>query len=240
MRRARRTTFLRLDDGVDVPILDEIEARWSDAQRQQLAAALLILTPEERRLCDRRYHGGWSIGRLAQDAGVDEAAMRKRLQRIRDKLRKDIEMSEQSEITNRAVTARSSGADRRAALASAADQPAGEPGRTGDADPARRLLAVRAGRSAGVHRLHRRARGATSDAIYVDESELHHVDDRRILRYDMTLPLLMTKRYEGQPMKLWIEGKVYRQGRLDATHLEAFHQAEVFWLGDRSDVDAWS
>ena len=60
MRRARRTTFLRLDEGVDVPILDEIEARWSDTQRQQLAAALLILSPEERRLCDRRYHGGWS------------------------------------------------------------------------------------------------------------------------------------------------------------------------------------
>jgi phenylalanyl-tRNA synthetase alpha chain len=80
---------------------------------------------------------------------------------------------------------------------------------------------------------------ATSDAIYIEESELHHVDDRRVLRYDMTLPLLMSQRYQGEPMKLWIEGKVYRQGRLDATHLEAFHQAEVFWLGDRRDVDAW-
>jgi RNA polymerase sigma-70 factor (ECF subfamily) len=100
MRRSRRTTFLRLDEGADVPILDELEARWSDAQRQQLAAALLVLTPEERRICDRRYHGGWSTARLAHDAGVDEAAMRKRLQRIRDKLRKDIEMSEQSELRN--------------------------------------------------------------------------------------------------------------------------------------------
>jgi len=55
----------------------------------------------------------------------------------------------------------------------------------------------------------------------------------------MTLPLLMTRRYQGEPMNLWIEGKVYRQGRLDATHLEAFHQAEVFWLGNREEVDGW-
>ena len=30
------------------------------------SAALLTLTPAERRLCDRRYHGGWSVGRLAR------------------------------------------------------------------------------------------------------------------------------------------------------------------------------
>ena len=47
---------------------------------------------------DRRYHGGWTTGRLASHAGVDETAMRKRLQRIRDKLRKEMEMSEQRGI----------------------------------------------------------------------------------------------------------------------------------------------
>ena len=49
---------LRLDDGVEIPILDEIEARWSDAQRQQLAAALLILTPEERKWLSEMLHEG--------------------------------------------------------------------------------------------------------------------------------------------------------------------------------------
>jgi len=239
MRRARRTTFLRLDDRVDVPILDEIEARWSDAQRQQLAAALLILTPEERRLCDRRYHGGWSIGRLAQEAGVDEAAMRKRLQRIRDKLRKDIEMAEQSEIRTgqspRDLPARIVELLSRPQLTNLPENPVGQVTRIlrgvfSQFAPAElpEFIDFAAARAS-----------VTSDAIYVDEAELHHVDDRRILRYDMTLPLLMTKRYEGQPMNLWIEGKVYRSGRLDAKHLDAFHQAEVFWLGDRKDVDAW-
>ena len=240
MRRARRTTFLRLDEGVDVPILDEIEARWSDAQRQQLAAALLILTPEERRLCDRRYHGGWSIGRLAQDSGVDEAAMRKRLQRVRDKLRKDIEMAEQSEIRTgqspRDLPARIVELLSRPQLTSLPENPVGQVtqilrGVFSKFAPAElpEFIDYAAARES-----------VTNDAIYVDEGELHHVDDRRILRYDMTLPLLMTKRYEGHPMNLWIEGKVYRRyDRLDPTHLEAFHQAEVFWLGDRKDVDAW-
>jgi RNA polymerase sigma-70 factor, ECF subfamily len=239
MRRARRTTFLRLDDGVDVPILDEIEARWSDAQRQQLAAALLILTPEERRLCDRRYHGGWSIGRLASDAGVDEAAMRKRLQRIRDKLRKDIEMSEQSEIRTgqppRDLPGRIVELLSRPQLTNLPENPVGQVTQI-----LRRVFSQFVPAELPEFIDFAAARqSVTNDAIYVEESELHHVDDRRILRYDMTLPLLMTKRYEGAPMNLWIEGKVYRQGRLDAKHLEAFHQAEVFWLGDRTDVDAW-
>ncbi|HVG56113.1 MAG TPA: sigma-70 family RNA polymerase sigma factor [Vicinamibacterales bacterium] len=239
MRRSRRTTFLRLDDGVDIPILDEIEARWSDAQRQQLAAALLILTPEERRLCDRRYHGGWTIARLARDAGVDDAAMRKRMQRIRDRLRKDIEMSEQSEIRTgqspHDLPARIIELLSRPQLTNLPENPVGQVtqilrGVFSQFVPTDlpEFIDFAAARQA-----------VTSDAIYVEESELHHVDDRRILRYDMTLPLLMTRRYEGQPMNLWIEGKVYRQGRLDAKHLEAFHQAEVFWLGNRGDVDGW-
>jgi RNA polymerase sigma-70 factor (ECF subfamily) len=239
MRRSRRRTFLCLDDGVDVPILDEIEARWSDVQRHQLAAALLILTPEERRLCDRRYHGGWSIGRLARDAGVDEAAMRKRMQRIREKLRKDIEMAEQSEIRTgqspRDLPGRIVELLSRPQLTNLPENPVGQ------------VTQILRGIFSGFEPVDlpefvdfAAARDSvTSDAIYVEDSELHRIDERRILRYDMTLPLLMTKRYQGEPMNLWIEGKVYRQGRLDATHLEAFHQAEVFWLGNRGDVDGW-
>lgn len=98
IRQARRVTLLRLDDVPVVPVLDEAETSWSEAQRQLLAGALLTLTGPERRLCDRRYHGHWSTARLAKEAGVDEAVMRKRLQRIRDKLRKEMEMAEQRDI----------------------------------------------------------------------------------------------------------------------------------------------
>jgi len=89
MKRARRFTFVPLDD-VDVPVLDESETGWTVEQRRCLAQALMMLTPEERRLCDRRYHGHWTTARLAEDLGVDETVVRKRLQRVRDKLRKEI------------------------------------------------------------------------------------------------------------------------------------------------------
>lgn len=105
MRRAKRVTLLRLDDVPDVPVLDEAETRWSDLQRHRLASALLTLTPDERLVCDRRYHGQWSVGRLARQAGIDEATMRKRLQRIRDKLRKEIEMAEQRDIRQEDIRA---------------------------------------------------------------------------------------------------------------------------------------
>src|SRR5688572_2011639 len=88
-RRRQRCAFLRLDDVPDVPVLDETETVWTALQRQRLAGALLTLTAEDRRLCARRYHGGWTTARLAPDAGIDEAAMRKRLQRVRDQLRKE-------------------------------------------------------------------------------------------------------------------------------------------------------
>ena len=98
MRRARRLTLLRLDDVPEVPVLDEAETTLVRGAAASAWGAVLTLTPEERQLCDRRYHGRWSTARLAGNAGVDEAAMRKRLQRIRDKLRKEMEMAEQRGI----------------------------------------------------------------------------------------------------------------------------------------------
>ena len=94
MRRARRATLRRLDEIPDGPVPDEAETSWSDAQRQCLASGLLTLTAEERRLCDRRYYGRWSTAQLASEANVGEVTMRKRLQRIRDNLRKAIEVAE--------------------------------------------------------------------------------------------------------------------------------------------------
>ena len=85
---------------------------------------------------------------------------------------------------------------------------------------------------------HARA-GIASDAIYVEASELHRVDDHRILRYDLTLPLLLTVRYGGQPLRIWTAGKCYRVCQQDAMHLEAFHQAEVLWMDERARLDPW-
>ena len=239
MRRARRHTLLRLDDIPEVPILDEAETRWSDLQRHRLASALVSLTADERRLCDRRYHGQWSITRLAQHAGVDDAAMRKRLQRVRDKLRKEIEMAEQRVVRPEDISAdlpakvvellaRPQLTDLpenpvgriveglRYVFADCVDQPLSE---VVDLSDARTSIA--------------------NDAMYVEPTELHRIDEGRILRYDLTLPILLTVRYTGQPLRIWASGKAYRLCQVDATHLEAFHQAEVLCLDDRERLNPW-
>jgi RNA polymerase sigma factor (sigma-70 family) len=239
LRRSRRRTFLHLDE-LDVPVLDDAETRWSDSQRERLAAALLTLTSDERRVCDRRYHGRWSAARLASDAGVDEAAMRKRLQRIRDKLRKEIEVTEQRSIRAGDVPpdfpARIVELLARLRLTDLPENPVGlvlEQLRSVYADHDELTLPE-------VVDFTEARKTIGDEALYIDASELHRVDDDRILRYDLTLPLLLTVRYEGGPLRLWASGKAYRLCQVDATHLEAFHQAEVFCLIDRHEFDRWS
>lgn len=241
VRRTRRLTLLSLDDFQTVPVLDETERRWSDMQRHRLAAALLTLSNEERRICDRRYHGGWSAARLAQAAGMTETAMRKRLQRIRDKLRQHIETEEIEMVKERGVDPE--------ALA------AHLPGKIVELLASPRLTDIPENPVGRVLRQLRDAfpeftelplpeiidvtQAIAKDAMYVKPSELHHVDASNILRYDLTLPLLLTARYEGQPVRVWSSGKTYRACEADARHLEAFHQLEVLWLDDREKLDRW-
>ena len=239
LKRSRRTTLLCLDDVPDVPVLDETEATWTEGQRQRLGAALLTLSSGERRLCDRRYHGRWSVARLAQDAGVPELVMRKRLQRLRDKLRKEIEVSEQRDLTPDAMRRDLPAAVvellARPQLTDIPEHPVGE--------VLHRLREVFAGHAPidlpEIVDLTQARAGISSDAIYVEASELHRLDDRRILRYDLTLPLLLTVHYTGAPLRLVAAGKAYRRGRIDATHLEAFHQAEVLCVDERAHLDPW-
>ena len=239
MRRARRQTLLRLDDIPEVPVLDEAEKRWSDLQRYRLASALLSLTADERRLCDRRYHGQWSITRLAQHAGVDDAAMRKRLQRVRDKLRKEIEMAEQRvvrpEDINADLPAKVVELLARPQLTDLPENPVGrivEGLRSVFADCVDQPLPE-------VVDLSDARTSIANDAMYVEPTELHRIDEGRILRYDLTLPILLTVRYTGQPLRIWASGKAYRLCQVDATHLEAFHQAEVLCLDDRERLNPW-
>jgi RNA polymerase sigma factor (sigma-70 family) len=239
MRRAHRRTLLCLDDVPDVPVLDEAETRWSEAQRLRLSSALLTLSPEDRQLCDRRYHGRWSTARLAANAGVDEAAMRKRLQRIRDKLRKEMEVAEQRGIRPDEI-----GSDMPAkvvellARPKLTDLPENPVGKMVDLLRAAYPEFVEHGIPEVVD-LAAAQQTIATEAMYIDPVELHRIDDSRILRYDLTLPLLLTTRYDGHPLRIWTAGKCYRRCQQDAMHLEAFHQAEVLWVDERSRLDPW-
>ena len=239
MRRARRVTFLPLDDMLDVPVLDEDETSWTDLQRRRLAGALLTLTTSERLLCDRRYHGRWSTARLAKEAGVDESAIRKRVQRIREKLRKEIEVAEQRGIHPDEIRSDFPGKIiELLATPKLTDLPE---------NPVGKILEAVRSVYVGFEEIQlpeiidfaEARKTVGNDALYVGQEELHRIDERRILRYDLTLPLLLTVRYEGRPLKLWSAGKTYRLGHLDATHLEAFHQAEIFCLDERRRLDPW-
>ena len=239
MRRSRRVTLLQLDDELDVPVLDESETSWTDQQRFRLAGALLTLTTDERRLCDRRYHGRWSVARLANESGVEEAAMRKRLQRIRDKLRKEIEVSEQRAIEGEEIRpdfpAKIVELLARPQLGNLPENPVGRV-----VDTLRSVYADFTEQELPEIVDFAEARKTIGDvALYIEPGELHRVDAERILRYDLTLPLLMTVRYSGTPLRVWASGKTYRAGKVDATHLEAFHQGEVLYVDERDRLDAW-
>ena len=239
LRRSRRRTFLQLEDVPDVPVLDETETRWSDSQRQRLASALLSLSAEERRLCDRRYHGGWTTVRLAREAGVGEAVMRKRLQRVREKLRKEIEMSEQRNVApedmHPGLPARIVELLARPRLSDLPENPVGSI--LNDLRPlytdCTEILLPEIIDFADARK------SVGDDALYIEQMELQRVDERRILRYDLTLPLFMTLRYDDRPVHCWSAGKAYRRCAIDTTHLEAFHQLEIFHLEARRTLDPW-
>jgi RNA polymerase sigma factor (sigma-70 family) len=239
VRRTRRGTLLQLDDLDTVPVLDEAETRWSDAMRHRLAAALLALSAEERRMCDRRYHGRWSIDRLARTASVDQAVMRKRLQRMRDKLRREIEMAEQRgidrdhlrpELPRKIVELLA-----RPRLTDLPENPVGRTLR----DMRTQFAEFDETELPEVVNLTQANETIGEVALYVDAAELHHLDAHRILRYDLTLPLMLTVRHTGQPLRIWAAGKAYRSAKPDAMHLEAFHQAEMLWVDEKPRLDPW-
>ncbi|MET0283039.1 MAG: sigma-70 family RNA polymerase sigma factor [Polyangiales bacterium] len=234
LRRARRSTFV-LDAASAVPVLDEHEQRWSEAQHAVLARALLRLGREERRITERFYLGGWSLARLAEDAGVSEPTMRKRLQRTRDKLREE---SETMERTNEALPdnlpARVTELLARPIMVDLPESPIGQVAAAVQAHFAEyearevsELVDLEAARQRLGH-----------NPVYVPEQTLFHADATRILRYDLSLPLMLESAGRGAPLRLLTSGKVYRNEPETATHLPAFHQLELLSLDVHND--AWA
>ncbi|RPJ55054.1 MAG: hypothetical protein EHM23_27415 [Acidobacteria bacterium] len=78
-------------------------------------------------------------------------------------------------------------------------------------------------------------RSVVGDKSSLIPSFAHRVDDRRILRWDLTAPMLLKSReLRGQDF-LMAAGKVYRNVQEDGRSLETFHQAEVLLIGDRDE-----
>ncbi len=77
------------------------------------------------------------------------------------------------------------------------------------------------------------------DAVYIERDALQRIAHERVLRYDLTLQLLLSVRWAGEGQRLTAAGKVYRRERESATHLEAFHQLELFAIDDAGALDVW-
>ena len=199
-RRGARGVWLPLGDGDGPPVLDDDEQMWTPDQFRKLARALLSLEPDERRLCERHYHGRWSAERMAEDAGIEPAAMRKRLQRIRQKLRKEIEMEEQRILETHPLPRDLPGSIvellARPRLVDLPDNPVGA--------VLAELLAAFPGflvkELPEIIDLDAATNALGGDAVYIDRAKLHTIEGAKILRYDLTLPLLLEMRAAPGPL----------------------------------------
>jgi RNA polymerase sigma-70 factor (ECF subfamily) len=240
MARKRRNTFIPMDDVPDVPALDEIETTWSESQRDALARALLQLDPDDRRICDRFYHGGWDIARLAADAGMTEPAMRKRLQRIRDRLREEAEMNEQQNVNDTSIPATLPAAViELLARPKLIDLPENPVGRIADVLKARycdyRLVDV-----PEVVEVEQARNIVGREPYYFSTDWIHFVNPHQFLRYDTTLPLLIAARNVGAPARLMAIAQVYRNQTPAPTRDQSFHQFELLVLDEAKALDPWA
>jgi RNA polymerase sigma factor (sigma-70 family) len=238
--RKRRFAFAQSAEFPEIPVLDEIETTWSGSQRQALAHALLQLTQEDRRICDRFYHGGWDVARLAEEAGVKEPAMRKRLQRIRDQLRKDAEMSEQQYAENQPMpTNMPARIVELLAKPKLTDLPENPVGRMTQLLRAR-YADYRSIEVPEIVEVDEARRVIGSDLQDVPKEFIHFIDSGRFLRYDTTLPLLIAGKNIGAPARLAATGQVYRNQTPSPTRNQSFHQLELLILDASDTLNPWA
>ena len=218
-RRASRWSFVS-DFDMSQIAQPEIDA---DELGPALARALVGLGEEDRQLCERYYHGGWTTARLADEMKISEGAVRKRLQRVRERLRKGIAMNE-TDLPERIVELLS-----KPNLTALPENPVGaiweafkrqydgftevELAEKIDPDRVREILA-----DAGNGSL---------------EEYLTAASRQQWLRRELTVPMVMEAEGREAPMRLIATGKTYRiDDEESSTRLHAFHQAEVLWVGE--------
>ena len=220
-RRASRWSFVR-----DVDVSDIAEPAYErDERAQDLARAMVSLRSEDRRLCERYYHAGWTTARLADEMAISEATVRKRLQRIRERLRRGMAMSD-TELPQRIVDMLS-----KPDLTAMPENPVGA------------IWEEFRQRYDGFTELvlpekvdPEEARGILGDGVEVEEY-LASISQQQWLRTSLTVPMLIVAAKAGGS-RLIATGKTYRaEGEETSTKLHTFHQAEVLWVEE--DLSEW-
>lgn len=88
LRRSGRTTLIPLEDYHYESITDADDAWMVELHHQTLDQALETMPPEEVQVLRLKYEKGLEIGEIAQMINVRDSAVKMRLKRTRDKLRK--------------------------------------------------------------------------------------------------------------------------------------------------------
>ena len=218
-RRANRWSFV---SDLDMSQIAQPEIA-ADELGPALARALVGLGGEDRQLCERYYHGGWTTARLAGEMKISESAVRKRLQRVRERLRKGIAMHK-TDLPERIVELLS-----KPNLTALPENPVGavweafkrqydgftevELAEKIDPDKVREIFA-----DAGNGSL---------------EEYLTAASRQQWLRRELTMPMVVEAVGREAPVRLISTGKTYRiDDEESSTRLHAFHQAEVLWIGE--------
>ena len=219
-RRASRWSFVS-DFDMSQIAQPEIDA---DELGPALARALVGLGGEDRQLCERYYHGGWTTARLADEMKISEDAVRKRLQRVRERLRKGIAMNE-TDLPERIVELLS-----KPNLTALPENPVGA------------VWEVFKRQYDGFTKVELAEKIAPDKVreIFADagngslEEYLTAASRQQWLRRELTVPMVMEAEGREAPIRLIATGKTYRiDGEEESsTRLHAFHQAEVLWIGE--------
>ena len=226
-QRARRLSFVDADVS-ELAAAEPVHPSGSATDDASLQQALVLLSPEERRLCERYYYGGWPTARLADDMALSEAAVRKRMQRIRDRLREEMTMGE-SALPEKIVELLS-----RPNLTALPDNPVGaiwsefQTAFTGFDE---------------VELPERLEREALAELFGDADPEalrcyLGSLERQDWLRSDLTKPMLLAARGTPGAARHIATGKTYRLGDDESqAKLHAFHQAEALWIEE--GLDEW-
>lgn len=88
LRQANRTATVSLDQEQEPHWIDSTDQEHLEIQFQQLAQAMRMISPEDTLILRLKYEDGLDIRAIAEQFALNESAVKMRLKRTRDKIRR--------------------------------------------------------------------------------------------------------------------------------------------------------
>jgi len=88
LRTANRTALVELGADYDSPVSDNTDQELLEIQFQRLALILQSISPDETQMLRMKYEDGFDIRAIADYFSLKESAVKMRLKRTRDKVRR--------------------------------------------------------------------------------------------------------------------------------------------------------